>query len=45
MYNNQKEENIMDVKMTDQQWWWAFDYLDHDIFLKPCLDPASSDSV
>ncbi|MEW8293700.1 MAG: cytochrome c oxidase subunit II [Candidatus Thiodiazotropha sp.] len=26
-----KEENIMDVKVTGHQWWWEFDYLDHDI--------------
>ena len=26
-----KEENIMDVKVTGHQWWWEFDYLDHEI--------------
>ena len=26
-----KDENIMDVKVTGHQWWWEFDYLDHDI--------------
>ncbi|MCG7868517.1 MAG: cytochrome c oxidase subunit II [gamma proteobacterium symbiont of Stewartia floridana] len=26
-----KEENILDVKVTGHQWWWEFDYLDHDI--------------
>ncbi|MCU7852830.1 MAG: cytochrome c oxidase subunit II [Candidatus Thiodiazotropha sp. (ex Monitilora ramsayi)] len=26
-----KEENIMDVKVTGHQWWWEFDYLDHNI--------------
>jgi cytochrome c oxidase subunit II len=26
-----KDENILDVKVTGHQWWWEFDYLDHDI--------------
>lgn len=26
-----KEQKLMDVKVTGHQWWWEFDYLDHDI--------------
>ncbi len=26
-----KEEDLLDVKVTGHQWWWEFDYLDHDI--------------
>ncbi len=26
-----KDEDLMDVKVTGHQWWWEFDYLDHDI--------------
>ena len=26
-----KGEKLMDVKVTGHQWWWEFEYLDHDI--------------
>jgi cytochrome c oxidase subunit 2 len=26
-----EDEQILDVKVTGHQWWWEFDYLDHDI--------------
>jgi len=26
-----KDEKLMDIKVTGHQWWWEFDYLDHDI--------------
>ena len=26
-----KDEKFLDVKVTGHQWWWEFDYLDHDI--------------
>ncbi|MCP4289961.1 MAG: cytochrome c oxidase subunit II [Gammaproteobacteria bacterium] len=26
-----KEKDIMDLKVTGHQWWWEFDYLDHDV--------------
>ena len=26
-----KEKDLMDLKVTGHQWWWEFEYLDHDI--------------
>jgi cytochrome c oxidase subunit 2 len=26
-----KEKDIMDLKVTGHQWWWEFDYLDHEV--------------
>ncbi|MCB1760390.1 MAG: cytochrome c oxidase subunit II [Gammaproteobacteria bacterium] len=26
-----EEKDIMDLKVTGHQWWWEFDYLDHDV--------------
>jgi cytochrome c oxidase subunit 2 len=26
-----KEKDLMEIKVTGHQWWWEFDYLDHDI--------------
>jgi cytochrome c oxidase subunit 2 len=26
-----KDEKLLDVKVVGHQWWWEFDYLDHDI--------------
>ncbi|MET0071732.1 MAG: cytochrome c oxidase subunit II [Candidatus Thiodiazotropha sp.] len=36
-----KEENIMDVKVTGHQWWWEFDYLDHDIKVESRYTPEA----
>ncbi len=26
-----KDENLMDVKVIGHQWWWEFEYLDHEL--------------
>jgi cytochrome c oxidase subunit 2 len=34
-----QEKDIMDVKVTGHQWWWEFDYLDHDIKVESRFTP------
>lgn len=31
IWNVPKGEKLMDVKVIGHQWWWEFEYLDHDI--------------
>lgn len=31
IWNVPKGEKLMDVKVVGHQWWWEFEYLDHDI--------------
>ena len=33
------EQDLMEVKVTGHQWWWEFDYLDHDIKVESRFTP------
>lgn len=33
------EKNIMDIRVTGHQWWWEFNYLDHDIKVESRFTP------
>lgn len=34
-----KDETLMEVKVTGHQWWWEYNYLDHDIKIESRFTP------
>ncbi len=33
------EKDLMEIKITGHQWWWEFDYMDHDIKVESRFTP------
>ena len=33
------DENVVNVRVTGHQWWWEFDYMDHDVKVESRFTP------